>query len=373
MARPIARGFQPDTAMHPGEILAEEIETRGITQSELARRMGRPFQAISEIINGKKALTATTALELEQVLGVPATLWNNLQKGYESDCARIERDGLLRAEAAQLERFPIANMVRLGWLPRTRDPLTRVRDLLDFLGTASIAAWDNLALDCAFHRSPSTTDDPVATAVWLRKGELEARGCPCGTYEATAFRRALRDIRAELRRAPHEALRGAVEACARAGVALVFVPRLKATAVTGAARWLSNGRPLIQLSDRYRREDHLWFAFFHEACHILRHGRSRAFVEDQAGGDLSDEAEVEANGFAWDMLLPAARFLEFVKRGDFTTATVRQFAEKLGVPPGVVVGRLQSEKLIRPNALNDLRRPVGPICAASSDTSNQAS
>ena len=85
------RRAQPDLAIHPGEILAEELEARTMTQVELARRMGRPVQVINEIINGKKAITAETALELEKALGVPAHVWVNLQGQYELTQARLVR------------------------------------------------------------------------------------------------------------------------------------------------------------------------------------------------------------------------------------------------------------------------------------------
>ncbi|MFC2006036.1 HigA family addiction module antitoxin [Chloroflexota bacterium] len=73
----------PDIAIPPGEYLAEEIEARGISQKELSRRMGRPLNAINEIINGKKAITAETALQLEEVMPeIPARFWLNLETDY---------------------------------------------------------------------------------------------------------------------------------------------------------------------------------------------------------------------------------------------------------------------------------------------------
>ena len=84
--------FKPDYASSPGEILAETIEAMGLTQTELARSMGRPIKTINGIIQGKAALTADTALELERVLGVPASFWNDL----ESNC----REHLARQQAA---------------------------------------------------------------------------------------------------------------------------------------------------------------------------------------------------------------------------------------------------------------------------------
>jgi len=82
----------PDVAIPPGEYLAEEIEARGITQKELARRMRRPLNAINEIINGKKAITAETALQLEAAMPeIPARFWLNLETDYQLVKALINR------------------------------------------------------------------------------------------------------------------------------------------------------------------------------------------------------------------------------------------------------------------------------------------
>ncbi len=78
-----AREIIPDLAIHPGEHLAEEVQARGMSQRELARRMGRPVQAINEIVRGRKRITADTALDLAEVLGIPASFWVNLQARYD--------------------------------------------------------------------------------------------------------------------------------------------------------------------------------------------------------------------------------------------------------------------------------------------------
>ena len=82
----------PDVAIPPGEYLEEEIEARGISQKELAMRMGRPVNTINEIINGKKAITAETALQLEAVMPeIPARFWLNLETDYQLTKALIKR------------------------------------------------------------------------------------------------------------------------------------------------------------------------------------------------------------------------------------------------------------------------------------------
>jgi addiction module HigA family antidote len=80
--------FHPHYAAPPGEMLAETIEYLGITLTEPARRMGRPLKTINEIVQGKAAVTAVTALELERVLGVPVHLWMSMEANYREHLAR---------------------------------------------------------------------------------------------------------------------------------------------------------------------------------------------------------------------------------------------------------------------------------------------
>jgi HTH-type transcriptional regulator / antitoxin HigA len=89
----------PDVAVPPGETLAEELEARKMSQSELGRRMRRPVQAVNEIVHGKKAITAQTALDLEAVLGVDAEFWLRLEAGYQLNAARLARKRTRRPAA----------------------------------------------------------------------------------------------------------------------------------------------------------------------------------------------------------------------------------------------------------------------------------
>lgn len=82
------RPFRP---VSPGEILGDELRARGWTQKDLAARIGRPAQAVSEIVNGKKQITAETALELAEAFGTSAEFWMNLEVGYRLDLARRRR------------------------------------------------------------------------------------------------------------------------------------------------------------------------------------------------------------------------------------------------------------------------------------------
>lgn len=82
----------PGRAVSPGEILRALLRQHGITQAEFAERLGRPVQVISEIMNGKKAITADTALDFEQVLGIGAQFWCHLQADHALAKARMRRN-----------------------------------------------------------------------------------------------------------------------------------------------------------------------------------------------------------------------------------------------------------------------------------------
>jgi HTH-type transcriptional regulator/antitoxin HigA len=83
--------IERDVAVHPGEFLAEEIQARGLSQKALAEEMGRPVQVVNEIIRGKKAITAETALDLEAALGLSARFWLNFQVEHDLTAARLRR------------------------------------------------------------------------------------------------------------------------------------------------------------------------------------------------------------------------------------------------------------------------------------------
>ncbi len=87
---------RPVYPIHPGEILADELEELGKTPTQLAREIHVPANRISQLIAGKRSMTADTALRLERWLGVSAAFWLNLQKRYELDIARDDAEDMLK-------------------------------------------------------------------------------------------------------------------------------------------------------------------------------------------------------------------------------------------------------------------------------------
>ena len=115
---------------------------------------------------------------------------------------------------------------------------------------------------------------------------------------------------------------------------------------------------MIMLSLRYKTDDHLWFTFFHEAAHILLHGKREVFLEDD--DEVSEDVrakEEEADRFASDFLIPPETLRRFHPRGaHISHEDIIEFAQQLGIAPGIVVGRLQHEKIVPLQTFNHLKQ-----------------
>jgi addiction module HigA family antidote len=355
MSNIIENQYNPEAVSPPGDTLLETLEYIGMTQSDFAERTGRPKKTISEIIQGNAAITAETALQFESVLGTPASFWLNRERHYRESLARHAEQVQLSEKIEWLKTLPIAEMCKRGWIRRLDSQTEQLKEALAFFGVASPEAWENIwrGHEVAFRKSQVFESDPGAVAAWLRKGQIDASKIDCSSYSATAFKEALLQIRTLTTLSPDEFQPKLIELCAKAGVAVVFTPELPKSRVLGATQWLSSDKALIQLSLRYKSNDHLWFTFFHEAGHIYKHGKKEAFVE--TAGESGDK-EKEADQFAANVLLPSIKYRSFTQRRYFSKADVIAFSRQIGVDPGIVVGRLQHDKLFLPSHLNGLKK-----------------
>ena len=355
----IQNQYTPDYVSPPGETLLEVIGEREMSQAELAKRMGRPKKTINEIIQGKTAITPETALQLERVLGIPASFWNNREQQYRQYQARTDEQKRLGNHIGWMKKFPVKAMIKLGWIDAFDNEIQQLDELLKFFGVASPEQWEIYWDQCtvAFRKTYAFQSELEAISAWLRQGEIEAQDIYCQPYNAKKFRQVLKESR-QLTSEPPEIFQDKlVNLCAEAGVSVVFVPQIPKARVSGATRWLSPKKALIQLSLRYRTDDHLWFTFFHEAGHIFLHGKREIFLENE---DVNDTKEEEANEFAAKTLIPStklARFLNELTPGYHPSKrAIREFAREIGIAPGIVVGRLQHDKYLPFTHCNDLKR-----------------
>jgi len=348
--------YDPDYAVAPGATLKELLDERGISQTALAVRTGMTDKTLSQIINGIAPITYETAEKLEMAIGVPARFWNERELVYREKLAHIAATERLKHDLAWLDEIPIDVLQQRGYVEVVSDAAARVRLALKFFGVSSVDAWrEAWGNPVAQFRGGSAKEKrPGYVAAWLRMGDIQSEAMDLTPFDADEFRRALSDIRGMTTLPAKQWTKDVPARCALAGVAVVFTKEIPSSAVSGATRWKTKDKALIQLSLKFKWADQVWFTFFHEAGHILLHSKKQMFVE--FGVSNGNNEEQEANEFARDILIRPehAGRLPYLKNRKM----ISDFSQAIGIDQGIVVGRLQRDELAFHSAFNDLRRKL---------------
>jgi HTH-type transcriptional regulator/antitoxin HigA len=189
----------------------------------------------------------------------------------------------------------------------------------------------------------------------MRLGELEARKSDCAAFDRKRLTDPLPALRAMTGQAPQVFLPALSSLLAETGVALIICPHFPGTRVHGAVFWPSRGKAALMMTIRGAWANVFWFSLFHELGHILLHGRREVILENDDADPMLQAREDEADQFADDSLIPPDDYLRFVASGGFSGAGIEAFASRIGIDPGVVVGRLQHDGHLKHEWRNELR------------------
>ena len=312
-------------------------------------------KTISQIVNGIAPISHETAGKLELVTGVPASFWNRRESSYREGLARREEKKKLAGETEWLKQIPVKVLIERGFVEGGQYRSNPVRSILAFFGVSSVEAWRNAwekPVCVQFRGGEAQERRPGYVAAWLRMGEIQAEQIECKPFDAAAFRKVLSKAREMTLARDREWPKELRTLCAAAGVCFVMTKEIPTASVSGATRWLTKDKALLQLSLKYKKNDQFWFSFFHEAGHILLHGKRQVFVEFSNSDDTKEERE--ADRFARDILIPPTYThhlpgLKFAKE-------IERFAAVIGIDPGIVVGRLQRDGILKRAFCNNLKR-----------------
>lgn len=336
-------GDERELLSKPGDTILETIEYINMSQVELAERMGKTPSKINDIISGKEPISLATAFQLEKVLGIDAQFWLNREMLYREKLSRIEQEETLEQCMDWLELQPIKELKASGYLKTKRKGTEMAAECLKFYGVASPVQWESLYVDkyisARFRKTEAHKSNLGGLGAFLRIGEIEMRKRKLTPFNKETFKRILLDIKKLVRIHPEDFAEIVQELCAKAGVAVVYTVNIPKAPASGVVRWIG-GNPLIQLTDRYKSNDQFWFSFFHEAGHVLLHGKKDVFIEDIGEKENREQKEIEADNFANKYLLPADVATELPFSG-ITEKDIRQVARKFDTHPAIVLGRLQ--------------------------------
>lgn len=348
--------YEPDYCDAPGDTLNEFLAETGMSQAELARRTGFSVKHVNQISQGLAPISADAALRLERITNIKATTWLALESNYRIFTSLQDEDERLRADLHWLELIPIAELQARGWVDARLRGVALLRAVLSFFQVATTAAWRQVwAAPTAYRVAKKYEPQYGALSAWIRIGELYSSQQDLVPYDREAFKESLAKVRALTNHVDPEVWLPALKSLfASCGVSFVVEKEIPGARVNGIVRWLSTGNPLIQLSLRHSWADIFWFTLFHEIGHLLLHDRKRLTLVDGTDRPAPDEGlEQEADNFASRTLIPRVYDDELLGIRSF--GEVQNFARRVGIHPGIVVGRLQHDGRLRWNQLNQLR------------------
>lgn len=328
-------------ATPPGTTIKEQIEDRGMTQKELAARMKLSEKHISKLINGEVHLTPETAMKLEFVLGIPARYWNNLETIYREKLQKIEEENHMDEDLEIVNKFPYAEMAKLGWVDDTKKKPERVTALRKFFQVISLKlVLDEKITGIAYRRLSETEKGDYALLAWAQKAKIEAREIETKLIDVQKLEQVIPEIRKMTVEAPSVFCPRLSSILADCGIAIVFLPHIGGSFLHGAT-FLDNKKIIVGLTVRGKDADKFWFSLFHELGHVILghvfNDRTTTVEEEEA-----------ANCYARDILIPMHNFNAFVKKyhQNYSEQVIKQFSKEIGIDPGIVVGRLQKQNEI---------------------------
>ena len=341
--------YFPQSRPHPGETLTEKLDEMEMGPKEFALRTGKPEKTIIAVLKGESSITPDMAVQFENVTRIPANFWMNHQRGYDEYIAREKRRTVIQEAVAWAKQFPLADMTRKTWLPQVATVEEKTMEMLAFFGFSNHTAWEDYyfkqQLKVAFRISLAQTSEPYAISAWLRRGELQATDLLAKEYSDKKFKEALPEIKSIMASHPGGFFSKLQHICLEAGVKVVHTPCVSKAPISGSTRWL-NDTPFIQLTGRYKRNDSFWFTFFHEAGHILLHGKKDIFLEKVEYSDKDLMKEKEADEFAIKWTLTDDEEAEILAAAPLSEEVIRNFAKQFNTHPAIIIGRLQHKKLI---------------------------
>ncbi|MFA5890849.1 MAG: HigA family addiction module antitoxin [Actinomycetota bacterium] len=339
----------------PGEYLRDELNERGWTESEFARIIDRPAQAVSEILNGKKEITAETAVALSEALGTSAELWLNLQAAYRLHVARsrLSGDDRIARRSRLRSLIPVREAQKRGWLPDTEDLDTLEDAVCDFLGLSSIDEQPNFTA-AARRSNLDYPFSPVQTA-WI--AQVKRRGSRTGMKPFN--RKGIERLALQIVGRIHDPadLGDLDNWLADCGVAMAVELPLKGSKIDGVSLFPKGANPIVGLSTRGDRLDSFVFTVLHELAHIVLGHVNPGEV--QLDEDLSPETnggrEGAANELAASWIFPDGLDMGTTKP---TMTQIQNAAREHNVHPSFVIGRLQRLGVL---AWSDFRRSIPKV------------
>lgn len=349
-------GLSPDLIIHPGETLIEILEDREMTQKELAVRTGMTEKHISTVVKGQKNISVAFAKKLEYALGIDAGFWINLQANYDRELLEFEEVNNITEEELTILK-PLKQvtefMALIKWLNENSNEAEKILRLRKILGVSNLTAIPNITYNAAYRAQVATNInvDTYVLYAWQRICELMTKNIMVSDeLDVLLLKEYIPDIKKLMFEDINIVREKLEDIFARCGIAFKIVKHFQGAPVQGFIKKTEDEKLILCMTIRKGRADIFWFTLFHEIAHIINGDVKQRFIDFDS---VQSDMEAKADAFASDVLMKASDYKEFVCKKDYSISAIDAFAKKQGVQSYIVIGRLQSDKILSWNQYND--------------------
>ena len=316
--------YEDVIAFHPGYYIKELVEESGLTQEDFAKRLDTTPKNLSLLVRGEQSLSIDVALKLSRMLGTSVIYWLNLQNAYDAIIAEHKSEEELIEERGvfkYLDYKYFRENYKLPDLPRKTDE--QIKELREFLKVSTLTVFRKRDMAVSFRTATESLTEAniesIKYALTLTRNHKEFYSLIKREFE-------------------------------QAGVILVILPNIPGSNINGATKKLGDNI-MLMINDRRLNADSFWFTLFHEIGHIINGDFGISFDKKFS------EQENKADEFAENCLIDPDEYKEFVNNNKFNLYDIERFANRIDRDPGIVLGRLQNDGLVRYDdvTLNSLR------------------
>lgn len=335
--------FDNKIAFHPGYYIKEYIEEVGLTQEDFANRLGTTPKNISYIIRGEQSISVDIANKLSRMIGTSIKYWLNLQNEYDALLMEFNNECELQAEREIFKCLKYSYFrenFNLPDIPKKVDE--QIKNVREFLNVSSLTVFKNKDMYVRFRSCGLEQSDismiranimvQIATNLSLKEINIPK-------YDKKKFLKSI-EFALTLTRKYDDFYELIKESFYNSGVDLIILPNIAGAKINGATKKVGN-HIMLMINSKNSNTDSFWFTLFHEIGHIIN-GDFGVSFENEVG----KEEEI-ANRFAEDMLIPRSEYFKFLSEACFTVESILKFADKINRDPGIILGRLQNDKIIR--------------------------
>ncbi len=332
--------YKKKIAAHPGYLIEEIIEDKGITQEEFAKKLGTTPKNLCLLLKGEQRLTVDIATKLSRMIGTSVEFWLNMQSGYDAFIAKINSDKELENEKLIFKDLSLnyfaGSIKSLSNLKTLEEQIAEVRTYL-FISSLSLLKNKTLALSLRNKDISLSEDEIIKSNIMVLIASNKTMNEEAPKFNKKKLEKAAKVI---LSFTKHKDFYDEIsKELLKAGVVLSIVPDLKGSIVSSASKKVA-GKVMLMVNDKELTANNFWYVLFHEIGHILNDDYGVS-LEHEVG-----EREDKVNQYAFNALISQDDYDNFKLEEDFSIEKINSFAQKIDRSPSIVLGRLEHDEII---------------------------